>query len=218
MHFLQCVCTYLDVAPPHAMHFHGSRSTIGGAAGRSFELVADGNGIRQETFKIAIRLLNTNGAFPPPVSVSAFALLALSQSLSPPLPLPLSLSFICILRSRYTRAADCGHGTAKVLAGMLPCGSERATQARLSTLASCNVASGTDTTACSRVVLGASSSKESVTRRNSTARSRSTKQRCDALSVKLLTRVGDAISRTLNDTTSTRCGYAVAHFSCHRAS
>jgi hypothetical protein len=81
VHFLQCVCTYLDVAPPHAMHFHGSRSTIGGAAGRSFELVADGNGIRQETFKIAIRLLNTNGAFPPPVSVSAFALLALSQCL-----------------------------------------------------------------------------------------------------------------------------------------
>ena len=102
MHFLQCVCTYLDVAPPHAMHFHGSRSTIGGAAGRSFELVADGNGIRQETFKIAIRLLNTNGAFPPPVSVSAFALLALSQSLSPPLPLPLSLS-----RASLTRAWPC---------------------------------------------------------------------------------------------------------------
>ena len=107
MHFLQCVCTYLDVAPPHAMHFHGSRSTIGGAAGRSFELVADGNGIRQETFKIAIRLLNTNGAFPPPVSVSAFALLALSQSLSPPLPLSVSVSCIAHTCLALPQSAGC---------------------------------------------------------------------------------------------------------------
>lgn len=63
VHFVKCVCTYLDVVPPHAMNFHGSKSSIGGRDGTGFELVADGNGIRQETFKIAIRLLNTNGAF-----------------------------------------------------------------------------------------------------------------------------------------------------------
>jgi hypothetical protein len=65
VHFLECVCKYLDLVPPHAMNFHGSRSSIGGLDGRKFELVADGNGIRQEPFKIAMRLLNTNGAGPP---------------------------------------------------------------------------------------------------------------------------------------------------------
>ena len=85
VHFLDCVCKYLDLVPPHAMKFHGSKSAIGGVdgeytrnpqhtvicggvsdgclwcrAGTKFELVADGNGIRQETFKVGMRLLNTN--------------------------------------------------------------------------------------------------------------------------------------------------------------
>lgn len=76
VHFLQCVCTYLDVVPPHAMRFHGSKSTIGGLEGTNFELVADSNGIRQETFKIAIRMLNTNGACSTIAPASTLALRA----------------------------------------------------------------------------------------------------------------------------------------------
>ena len=73
VHFLQCVCKYLDLVPPHPMKFWGSKSSVAGHDGTEYDLVADGNGIKQDTFKVAMRLLNTNvcwlcglaGAMPP---------------------------------------------------------------------------------------------------------------------------------------------------------